>query len=59
MINLPKGPWKVVADDATWDENGDVVLDIKITLPQKTISVPEVIALTEYITITSVLDKGE
>lgn len=59
MTNLPKGPWEVVAESATWDENGDVILKIKITLPQKSISAPEAIAVSEYIARTSILKEGE
>lgn len=49
MGNLPKGQWQVDFQDATWDKNGDVVINVMVTLPQKTITKAEAIAVGEFI----------
>jgi hypothetical protein len=45
----PKGPWKVIAQSATWDDNGDIIVRVEVTLPQKSISLPEGRAVGEFI----------
>lgn len=57
MAKLPSSPWDVAVQNATWDENGDVVLLIKVTLPQKTITKPESLAVEEFIAQASVQRK--
>jgi hypothetical protein len=57
--SAPKGPWKVAMQYASWDENGDVVLTAKITLPQKSISLPEEQAVGEFITVASSMMGSE
>jgi hypothetical protein len=46
---VPKGQWKVEMQYASWDDKADVVLTVKITLPQKSISIPEGRAVGEFI----------
>lgn len=44
---------------ASWDEGGNVILEVSITLPQQTISKPEALRICELINHALSLDPPE